>query len=50
MRHKVTLIPGEGIGPEVATATRRILEAAGVQIDWEELEGRTDKTTSANWP
>jgi isocitrate dehydrogenase (NAD+) len=45
MRHKVTLIPGEGIGPEVAAATRRILEAAGVQIDWEELEGRTDKTT-----
>lgn len=45
MRHKVTLIPGEGIGPEVASATRRILEAAGVQIDWEELEGRTDKST-----
>src|SRR3979490_194643 len=45
MTHKVTLIPGEGIGPEVAAATRRILEAAGVQIDWEELEGRTDKTT-----
>jgi isocitrate dehydrogenase (NAD+) len=45
MRHKVTLIPGEGIGPEVSTATRRSLEAAGVQIDWEELEGRTDKTT-----
>lgn len=45
MRHKVTLIPGEGIGPEVATATRRILEAAGVQIDWEELEGRTDKSS-----
>src|SRR3984893_17373231 len=45
MRHKVTLIPGEGIGPEVAVATRHILEAAGVQIDWEELEGRTDKTT-----
>jgi isocitrate dehydrogenase (NAD+) len=45
MRHKVTLIPGEGIGPEVAAATRRIVEAAGVQIDWEELEGRTDKTT-----
>ncbi len=39
------MIPGEGIGPEVAAATRRILEAAGVQIDWEELEGRTDKTT-----
>jgi isocitrate dehydrogenase (NAD+) len=47
MRHKVTLIPGEGIGPEVAAATRCILEAAGVQIDWEELEARTDKATEA---
>jgi isocitrate dehydrogenase (NAD+) len=45
MRHKVTLIPGEGIGPEVSAATRRILEAAGVQFDWEVLEGRTDKAT-----
>jgi isocitrate dehydrogenase (NAD+) len=45
MRHKVTLIPGEGIGPEVAGAVKRILGAAGVQIDWEELEGRTDKAT-----
>ncbi len=41
------MIPGEGIGPEVAAATRRILEAAGVQIDWEELEARTDKATEA---
>jgi isocitrate dehydrogenase (NAD+) len=45
MRHKVTLIPGEGIGPEVAAATCRILEASGVQVDWEEIEGRTDKAT-----
>jgi isocitrate dehydrogenase (NAD+) len=34
-RHKITLIPGDGIGPEVATATRRVLEAAGVQIEWD---------------
>jgi isocitrate dehydrogenase (NAD+) len=47
MRHTVTLIPGEGIGPEVATATRRILEATGVQFTWEELEARADKTTEA---
>lgn len=40
MRHKVTLIPGEGIGPEVACATRMILDAAGVQIEWEEIEAR----------
>jgi isocitrate dehydrogenase (NAD+) len=45
MIHKVTLIPGEGIGPEVAAATRRILEASGVQFEWEEIEGRTDKAT-----
>jgi isocitrate dehydrogenase (NAD+) len=44
IRHKVTLIPGEGIGPEVAAATRRILEASGVQIDWEEIAGRSDSS------
>src|ERR1035437_8997952 len=44
MRHKVTLIAGEGIGPEVAAATQRILEASGVLIDWEQIEGRTDKS------
>jgi isocitrate dehydrogenase (NAD+) len=44
IRHKVTLIPGEGVGPEVAAATRRILEAAGVQIDWEEIAGRSDSS------
>ena len=45
MKHKVTLIPGEGIGPEVASATRRVLEAAGVQIDWEEIAGRTGESS-----
>jgi isocitrate dehydrogenase (NAD+) len=44
MRHKVTLIAGEGIGPEVAAAVRRILEASGVLIDWEEIQGRTDSS------
>jgi isocitrate dehydrogenase (NAD+) len=40
MKHKVTLLPGEGIGPEVSQAVRRILEAAGVQIDWEVIDAR----------
>jgi len=40
MRHKVTLLPGEGIGQEVSSAVRRILEAAGVQIDWEVIDAR----------
>src|ERR1039458_304938 len=35
MSHKVTLIPGDGIGPEVMNATVRILEATGVKFDWE---------------
>ena len=33
--HQVTLIPGDGIGPEVAQATRRAVDATGVRIDWE---------------
>src|SRR5579864_3117327 len=37
MTHKVTLIPGDGIGPEVTGATVRILEAAGVKIEWEKV-------------
>src|SRR6266404_3833057 len=35
MPHTVTLIPGDGIGPEVTGATVRILEATGVKIQWE---------------
>ncbi len=35
MAHTITLIPGDGIGPEVAEATQRVLEASGVKIDWE---------------
>jgi isocitrate dehydrogenase (NAD+) len=33
--HRVTLLPGDGIGPEVVDATRTVLEAAGVAIDWD---------------
>src|SRR5271170_4853617 len=35
MSHKITLIPGDGIGPEVTQATVRILEATGVKFEWE---------------
>src|SRR6202789_406089 len=35
MAHKITLIPGDGIGPEVIQATVRMLEATGVQFEWE---------------
>ncbi len=36
--HRVTLIPGEGIGPEVTAAARRVLDSSGVEIDWETVE------------
>jgi isocitrate dehydrogenase (NAD+) len=35
MQHRVTLIPGDGIGPEVAETTQRVLEATGVQFLWD---------------
>ena len=35
MAHRITLIPGDGIGPEVTAAVVRILQASGVAIDWE---------------
>jgi isocitrate dehydrogenase (NAD+) len=35
MAHRVTLIPGDGIGPELTEATRRVLEASGVEFDWD---------------
>jgi isocitrate dehydrogenase (NAD+) len=36
MAHTVTLIPGDGTGPELVEATRRVLEATGVEFDWDE--------------
>jgi isocitrate dehydrogenase (NAD+) len=36
LKHKITLIPGDGIGPEVAAATVSVVEATGVDIEWEE--------------
>jgi len=35
MKHRITLIPGDGIGPEVASNVVRIIEASGVEIEWE---------------
>jgi isocitrate dehydrogenase (NAD+) len=36
--HRVTLLPGDGIGPEVAAAARRVVEASGVEIEWDVQE------------
>src|SRR4051812_13582809 len=36
-KHTIVLIPGDGIGPEVTSAAKRVLEAAGLQADWVEV-------------
>ena len=36
-KHTIVLIPGDGIGPEVTAATRRVVEAAGLAVEWVEL-------------
>ncbi len=42
MAHEVTLIPGDGTGPELAEATRRVLEATGVSFEWDEQQAGAD--------
>jgi len=42
MSYKVTLIPGDGIGPEVTGAAVRILEATGLKFEWESYEAGAD--------
>jgi isocitrate dehydrogenase (NAD+) len=40
--HRVTLIPGDGTGPELTEATRRVLEATGVEFEWDIREAGAD--------
>jgi isocitrate dehydrogenase (NAD+) len=40
--HKVVLIPGDGTGPELTEATRRVLEATGVEFEWDVREAGAD--------
>jgi isocitrate dehydrogenase (NAD+) len=42
MGHRVTFIPGDGTGPEIAEATRRVLEATGVDFDWDVQQAGAD--------
>ncbi|APQ98481.1 isocitrate/isopropylmalate dehydrogenase family protein [Clostridium botulinum] len=38
MKHNITLIPGDGIGPEVTEAARKVIDAVGVDINWHVVE------------
>ena len=42
MPHRVTFIPGDGTGPEIAEATRRVLDATGVELEWDVQEAGAD--------
>jgi isocitrate dehydrogenase (NAD+) len=42
MAHKVVLIPGDGTGPELTEATRRVLEATGAELEWDVREAGAD--------
>jgi isocitrate dehydrogenase (NAD+) len=50
MAHRVTLIPGDGIGPELAEATRRVLDATGIVFEWEVQEAGEATIASEGTP
>jgi isocitrate dehydrogenase (NAD+) len=50
MAHRVTFIPGDGTGPELAEATRRVLEATGVAFDWDRREAGIDEYEASGNP
>ena len=47
MTHRVTLIPGDGTGPELTEASRRVLEATGVDFEWD-LRSAGEESMAAN--
>ena len=52
MTHRITLIPGDGIGPEVSAAVLRIIEAARVRVEWEQfvVGGHAQDVTGSSLP
>ena len=50
MAHNVTFIPGDGTGPEIAEATRRVLEATGVDFNWDVQDAGVDIMETAGTP
>ncbi len=50
MAHRVTLIPGDGTGPELTEATRRVLEATGVELEWDLRQAGVEVMEEAGTP
>ncbi len=47
---KITLIPGDGIGPEIASAMKLAVEATGAEIEWEEIQAGSEVTEKYGTP
>jgi isocitrate dehydrogenase (NAD+) len=50
MTHRITLIPGDGIGPEISQATQRVIDATGVPIEWDVMEAGEAAITRIGQP
>src|SRR6187431_3105343 len=50
MAYTVTLVPGDGTGPELTEATRRVLEATGVEFEWDVRQAGVDVMEVAGTP
>jgi isocitrate dehydrogenase (NAD+) len=50
VKHTITLIPGDGIGPEVTEAAVRVVEAAGVECEWERMEAGAEVVAKYGTP
>jgi len=50
MATTVTLIPGDGIGPEISECTKRLIEASGAKIDWEEVQAGAEVADATGNP
>jgi isocitrate dehydrogenase (NAD+) len=50
MTYRVTLVPGDGVGPELSEATRRVLEATGVGFDWDVQDAGADVVAKYGTP
>ena len=50
MAHKITFIPGDGMGPEVSDAAKRCIDTTGVKIEWEQKEAGIDIMKTAGTP
>jgi isocitrate dehydrogenase (NAD+) len=50
MSYQITLVPGDGIGPELAEATRRVLDATGVALEWDVQQAGADQIEATGTP